>query len=590
MRKPLATRILCLTAVYCLVFCVLGVLQFSGKGNFNLTAGAMSLRGRYLMADDSAAQESSKPVTGGVKIFYEGLEFNLKDERARGLLLSSGDGGVMHINPEYMMLTETSARFYLPGGSTLLFNSVDSSRGIELQINAEFADNVSKITIPITPRRSSLVTDNGQIGLMFGGSRYFLNTPGHELETGKMILSRDASFISFRQRGKQKIFDPADYIIANWENYDSEIRDWQNSSYAYWNQNVAALQNEDDIIALLAETIPRGNFTAAVNTIAPNLLNTPRHSYRSAVYTGGMTNAYQAFITSENNKLNLVTRSIRERSLAFLREEHIIDYLHSRGNTALANEIVDVVTNAEPQMLSIYYCAGLLEFAEDARRFYPNLSNPIDHLTEQMLLLVSDNLTHNDEDDTVFVSYSDGINLQYNTRLGKGLVYWARTVENTEWEAIGKSLVLSALSESNSGRLHNILNLAEYNPKAVLLTNTGHWAWTISPSVRMSFIGEDINIAFTFPVNMAHFVIIRGVRPFNRIQIHGMDWRTDSQFERYDSSGWVYYPQEQVLVAKLRHRAATENLRIIYREAAPPPPPPPPPAVIESPAEGAAVE
>jgi hypothetical protein len=54
-----------------------------------------------------------------------------------------------------------------------------------------------------------------------------------------------------------------------------------------------------------------------------------------------------------------------------------------------------------------------------------------------------------------------------------------------------------------------------------------------------------------------------------------MDWRSDSQFEIYDSSGWVYYPQEQVLILKLRHRSTTENVRIIYREAPPPPPPPP---------------
>jgi hypothetical protein len=65
---------------------------------------------------------------------------------------------------------------------------------------------------------------------------------------------------------------------------------------------------------------------------------------------------------------------------------------------------------------------------------------------------------------------------------------------------------------------------------------------------------------------MTHHIIIRGIRPFIRLQIHGMDWRTDSQFERYDSSGWVYYPQDQVLILKLRHRELVENIRIIYRE------------------------
>ena len=74
---------------------------------------------------------------------------------------------------------------------------------------------------------------------------------------------------------------------------------------------------------------------------------------------------------------------------------------------------------------------------------------------------------------------------------------------------------------------------------------------------------------------MTHYAIIRGVRPFISIQIHGRDWRSDPQFERYESSGWVYYQQEQVLILKLRHFSATENMRIIYRFAERPPPPPP---------------
>jgi hypothetical protein len=60
-----------------------------------------------------------------------------------------------------------------------------------------------------------------------------------------------------------------------------------------------------------------------------------------------------------------------------------------------------------------------------------------------------------------------------------------------------------------------------------------------------------------------------------------MDWRTDSQFEIYDSSGWFYHSQEQVLVLKLRHRAAIENIRIIY--VAETPRPPAPVAAAESP-------
>jgi hypothetical protein len=44
-----------------------------------------------------------------------------------------------------------------------------------------------------------------------------------------------------------------------------------------------------------------------------------------------------------------------------------------------------------------------------------------------------------------------------------------------------------------------------------------------------------------------------------------MDFRTDPQFERYDSSGWSYNAQEQTLLLKMRHRATVEHVRIFYR-------------------------
>lgn len=592
MRKPLASRIIGLAALYCVVFCVLVILQFSNKGSFTLSTGDMTIRGRYLHQTDNTGDlnnesentQTAIPITGGVRVSYGGLEFNLKEERGKGLVLTGNDT-IVPVNPAYMILTESTVRFILPGETIIVFNSLDSARGPELQVNVEFADNISEIIIPVAPRRSSLIRENGQIGIMYSGSRYFLNTPGNELEEGKMILSRNNSFVSYRLRSRQRAFDPSDYILAKTQNYDNIIRNWQDTNFSYWSRNAATLQNEDDIIAFLSEAFQRGIYSTSLNSIPGDFINSPRHSHRSSVFVGGMTNGYQSFVSTENDKNNLINRLIRERSPALLREYHVLDYLFTRGRTALANDVIEFVGSLEPQMLTEDHCAGLLEIFSDIRRWRPGTNNPIEHLTEQILLLISEKLIRDNENDTVFVSCSGGINFENNLRLGKALIYWGETTENTDWAGIGKSLVISAIENGNAGRLHNMLNPAEISPRAAWLTNEGHWVWTASQTVRASFIDGNMNIAFSFPANMSHYVMIRGIRPFNRIQIHGMDWRSDSQFERYDSSGWVYYPQEQILVLKIRHRATVENIRIIYRVDEPPPPPPPPAVTEDTSAE-----
>jgi len=575
------------------VFCVIVLLQFSNVGNFSLSAGAMNIRGRYLQSTQLAAvnyediyiennELEKQPITGGVRVFYGGLEFGLREERGKGLTLIRSDGTIIPVNPDYMIVTDDLAHFYLPGGTILTFNSSDSTRGFELQITAQFADNISDVNIPIIPRRSSLVRDSGQLGIMYSGSRYVFSTLGPELQNGYMSLSRDNTFISYRSRGNRQIaFDPAHYRIDREQNYDNILRSWYDSIFSYWNQNSSVLQNESDIIAYLSQSLLRGNYLTSVQNISSDFLNSSRHSHRSAAYIGGMANAYNSFIVFENEKFNSITRLARQGSIDVLKEENVLDYLFTRSNTSLANDVINIINNAQPDMLTLDHCLGLLEYFHDIRRWRSDLNssdlnNSIVHLTENMLSIISESLTRDSDNDAVFASNSGGVSLEYSAKLGKALIFWAEAVQNTEWAAIGRSLVISSITDSNTGMIHNILNPTDYNPKAIWITNNGHWAWSASQSIRATTIDGNLNLAITFPVNMTHHVIIRGVQPFLGIQIHNMAWRTDSQFERYDSSGWVYYPEEQVLVLKLRHRATVENVRIIYRAA------PPPPVVVET--------
>jgi len=576
MRKTLITRIAGLTAIYCAVFCVLVIIQFSNSGSFSLSAGGMTIRGRYLQTLPQETSFGEEPdgirKISSARVYFGGLDFNLSEERGKGLTLTSADGVIFPVSPDYLILAENTVLFGLPDGTTIFFNSFDSARGPELQINAELAENISEITIPITLRRSSLVRDNGHLGIMYGGSRYSFGSHGQYLEDGIITLSRENAFISYRSTGKQGAFDPADYIIARSQNYENELLTWRESSFASWNRNTAALQNEDDVIAYCSEAFVHGNYTEAVAAIPRNFISSARHTFRSAGFTGGMSSAYQSFTASENEKLHQLTTLTRQRSLDVLKEEHILDYLFSRGNAAIANDIIDIIRSADPEMLTVDHCPGLLEAYSDIRLWRSSADNPVENLTDQILLLVSENLNRDTEKDLVFVSNSEGMNFYFSLRLGKAIITWTETNQDAQWKAIGQSLVLSALTEAGAGagNLYNALKLGDYYPRAALLTDN-YWAWTVSSSVRASYANGNLNINSSFPSGMTHHMIIRGVRPFIKLQIHGMDWRTDVQFERYDSSGWVYYPEEQILILKLRHREAAETVTVFYRVEAPPP-------------------
>lgn len=586
MKKFIAYRIIGLITFYCVVFCVLGMLQFSDNGSFSLPAGAMTIRGRFLQNDEASTGGENTPkfegaLTGGVRIFFGGLEFNLKENNSKGLTLTNLEGSSIAVNPQFIEIDENSVRLELEGENAITFTSSVSARGEELQIRGEFADNAAEFSIPFEPRRSSIIRDNDQIGVLYSGFRYFFSgSDGQEIADGKLILSKEKTFASLRQKEINNGFDFDDFTIPETQNYETALSNWRELSFAYWNQNAASLQNEDDIIAFCGEALRRGTFNTALTSISPVFMNSAQRTYRSSGFLGGMATAFRSFNLAENDKMDLLNRLMQENSPDILLEEHIIDYLFLRGNNTLPLNIINLIKNMPTEKWLLPHCAGLLETYADIKFWRAELDNPVEPLIEQILLLLQENLKKDIANNLIYVSESESRNIEYNLRLGNAILHWAEETNSNDWINIGYSIILSALKDSSEplfsanggrGKLYNNLSFTDYYPRAVRLADNGLWAWTVAVSAEADYTDGNLNLSFSFPASMSHHVIIRGVRPFTKLQFHDMDWRSDSQFERYNASGWVYYPAEQTLILKLRHRTTVENVKIFYVPEALPP-------------------
>jgi hypothetical protein len=217
------------------------------------------------------------------------------------------------------------------------------------------------------------------------------------------------------------------------------------------------------------------------------------------------------------------------------------------------------------------------------------VDNPFESLMDQAYAVVFDSLRRFDNTsdspdmpgDLVFSFIGNEEGIEFNLRLGKALLACAEAAKNATWAGIGRSLILSALSsgksdpifsetetnEENSAKLYRILSPVDMYPRALVISTSNNiWAWTAAQLVSASQRNDELDISVTFPAGETHYLIIRGIRPFARIQIHSTDIRANSQFERNDSSGWNYVSQEQCLIVKMRHRTNLEHIRIIYRE------------------------
>jgi hypothetical protein len=79
-----------------------------------------------------------------------------------------------------------------------------------------------------------------------------------------------------------------------------------------------------------------------------------------------------------------------------------------------------------------------------------------------------------------------------------------------------------------------------------------------------------MRITASFPQGDTHYMVIKGIKPFGRIQIYGMDFRTDPRFETYNSSGYRYEAETETLFLKMRHKAEYEDVVIWFTPPAGP--------------------
>jgi hypothetical protein len=314
------------------------------------------------------------------------------------------------------------------------------------------------------------------------------------------------------------------------------------------------------------------------------------------VYLGRLGDALRSLNTLDREKLSRLSRQINEKSLDFLKEPHVFEYLAVRGHANFVEEGAGIIRSLDPAGLTLEHATGILEGFNDWKTYRPNADNPFERLIDQACFVISEAIRMAPEGDRVFVFQGQQGEAEFNLRLGKALLGWAESSGDDSWAGAARSLILSVLSlgdgsglvktgvllssegeitedpapsKLTTARLYRILRPGEYGPKALPIAVPANtiWTWTAARQVSASLQNDILDISVSFPAGETHYMIIRGLRPFSKIQLYNVDFRTDSQFERYDSSGWSYNAQEQALILKMKHRTTVEHVRIFYRTA-----------------------
>ncbi|MDR2184508.1 MAG: hypothetical protein LBO80_02395 [Treponema sp.] len=601
MRKPVFPRIIGLFALYGFLFVLLVMIQFTRRSGFTYRVGNFVVSGHYGDVSGSGTLNPGEyALSGKLSVYSGGMEFRLAgddDESPLKLIFDEGQdsGAPEAVYPEYMTLSGESARFRLSNGAELVFDTRYAGGAPELRISGSLGEGRA-LELPYRPLRSSRIQDTGegQFIVQAGGTQYSF---GHSpVNREKRLLTLDAGgIISYRAVPERRLFSPADFVIPaarNEASYLEALSRWQDQSFSLWNRTVAAGADEDTIIAYMGEAVRRGAYKAAVSAVPPSFLNGNQRTFESSVYLGQLDTALRSLVVFEREKASILSRQLNEKSADFFREPRVFAFLWTRGYATLSGAGAEMVRSIDPASLSLKMGPGILEGWQDWAQLRPGEENPFSRLIDQACFVIAGAIRMNAAGDQVFAVEENEAAIEFNLRLGTALIEYGRSADNEDWAALGRSLVLSVLSlldESgsvpagaafssrdeigglgtariSSARIYRMLRSGGYYPRAVDIGDAGNgvWAWTAASSVSAVQNGNVLDISVSFPVGETHYMLIRGIRPFTKVQIYNMDYRTDPQFERYDSSGWTYSASEQMLLLKMKHRTPVEHVKIFY--------------------------
>jgi hypothetical protein len=591
-----------LLLLYGAVFVVLGMVQFARQGGFTRRVGHFVVTGQYRLPGegDPPGSPNEYLLDGETSVFFGGLEFNMSQgDEDNSFRVVTQDGGREKVQPERMTISGESALFVLPGGTELNFSTHYTGGAPELRISGVFPEGLAGAELPYKPLRKTGLKDagDGQFVVSADGVNYsFGRSP---LDSGRrlLFLNTGGPVLSYRVIPEKKAFFPDDFIIpraGSRQDFEEALSRWLDQNFSLWNRTIKDKNNEELTTAYAGEALRRGTYKAAVSAVPPAFLNGQQRTYISSVYLGRLGDALGSLNTLDREKLGRLSRQINEKSLDFLKEHRVFEYLAVRGHTNFIEEGAGIIGSADPAQVALEHAAGILEGFIDWKTYRPDSDNPFERLVDQACFVISEAVRMTPEGDRVFVFSGQSGEAEFNLRLGKALLDWAESSENASWAGVARSLILSVLSlgdgfgvvkaglllspeeeiienpapsQLTTARLYHILRPGEYRPKALPIAVPANniWTWTAARSVSASLQNDVLDILVSFPAGETHYMIIRGVRPFVKIQLYNMDFRTDPQFERYDSSGWSYNAREQTLILKMKHRITLEHVRIFYQ-------------------------
>ena len=627
--KHRLSRIVAITALYILIILGIFIIQFTIGKTFSYNIGAMTVSGRH----DTDMAGNTAPLLP-LHIISNGLDFYITEKNP--VIALKADGSEIPLKVLEYKSGENSFTIDCSDKVSVNFTSYDLNAEINsIRISVLLPQEITAVYFPWKLSGSArLERQNNQIFLRHGKKRYvFKGGYGFEnssedinSEFPHLILTAEkpaAQYETYIESKSLAFENIPNNPLASDTVYEETRKNFKNQAEVSLKNSLQSKNyNEAVLTAYIAQAAYNGGYRKALLEAPASLLPKEKRTYLSCTFYNNLLQNSKLLAARNIEKIREITADITRRNAAVFNIKSLLPYLmyHSRAN--LIVQLERIAASLPENDLKADIAAGILEASMDFDLYFPERQNTFRDMEEKCETALKAALFSTDEG-LYISSDSQTVDTEKTLRIASVLIrYGKEDAQKRIWKAAGQMLYSSIfLLSGNSSALPAsfdiqgdksvkiglkaddsvILRAERLYPMAVtdnafypheenLANHGGHgfWAWTSAKRITVvQNTAKNFNFKVEFKEGETHHLILHGVRPFIRIQIHGIDFRSDHRFELYNSSGYVYDAASRTLLLKLKHRKDEEEIMLFFGEPPQPVPAPPSSAVQENTEESA---
>lgn len=516
------------------------------------------------------------------QISYDGITFSADDDAP---VTFSEDGTERPVKLISYEEQESSFTLEFEDEVKLIFAlENEGQENSALTISAKMPESARSVTLNFSPNAGYSMTERKERSAIFADkTKEFSLKASALLDTAIAFQSGDpfARYEHLVEQNKFSLDDIEEHELASQSVYKENLAKLTNSiihdflDLSQHTANFATTVSEQTVISFLAAMTEAGRHNEAINAIPKNFTESARHTYHSTPFLGGMATTLPTLTTQVANFNTQIAQAVRNHTLDVFTIENIAQYMYTQGNRGNIASLVRMpasMTNFEP---TISQAAGIIRAHAYFREQNSSMAQPLEPVLDLCAKKIMEACSLEAEK-IVLAENASRLSTVEMMAVADALISYGTEKKLSHEQHFGYFIANSCLSNENNlhilAEIYPILiHTNKYYPHFELLRTleTGNiWAYTVSPKIGFRREGN-ITISFDmeFPVGLSHYTFISGIAPFRRIQIYNMDFRSDARFETYNSSGYIYRNDLQILLLKSRHREQHEILRLFYGNA-----------------------